>query len=92
MAHDHPPFRHRRRADRDRGHGSRCPRGRSAQPTTRAGGSTVTINLTSQTLTTIMQSIDLVLSLIAFAFVAVLGAAGAYDAVQQRRFQEKEPQ
>ena len=39
-----------------------------------------------------MHSIDLVLSLIAFAFVAVLGAAGAYDAVRQRRFHEKERQ
>ena len=39
-----------------------------------------------------MQPIDLVLILIAFAFVALLGAAGLYDTFRRTRFRDKESQ
>ena len=39
-----------------------------------------------------MQVIDLVLGLIAFAFLVALGAPGVYDAVRRKRFRGKESQ
>ena len=91
VAYEHPPFWDPRRARRDRTNGHRIPRARPGQPAIPVGHSRVTTNLAPQ-FSHHMQPIDLVLSLIALAFLAVLSAGGVYEAVQQRKFRRKESQ